>query len=341
MHSALFQNPSLAVGDVGSKAHHLHRLTEEGFRVPPFIAISKHDVALLFGDAMAQVEALFAPFSGVRMSPSQNGDSSSAASPETMSDLMETCTQAEALLLGFEPNAALLDALMQRATEVFGQDFCISVRSSAISEDASDASFAGQHKTYLYTTPAQLFENIKRSLASAWSFGALSYRLQMGVSIQHIEYAMVLQKMVFATRSGIAFSMNSNGNMADAVINCGYGMGEGIVMDQVAADCYHVYRALRSITRSVVTKAQSMEYNVDQGIHLVDVPTEKQAIAALSDEEIFAVYDQVMLAEKVLGKPADIEFVWGEDGLLYLLQMRPITTIQREDLVVLDNTNIV
>ncbi len=212
MRSALFQNPSLAVGDVGSKAHHLHRLTEEGFRVPPFIAISKHDVSLLFGDAIAQVEALFAPFSGFHISPSQDGDLSSAPSPETMSSLMETCTQVEALLLEFEPDAVLLDALMQRATDVFGQDFCISVRSSAISEDASDASFAGQHKTYLYTTPAQLFENIKRSLASAWSFGALSYRLQMGVSIQHIEYAMVLQKMVFATRSGIAFSMNSNGN---------------------------------------------------------------------------------------------------------------------------------
>ena len=105
MHSALFQNPSLAVGDVGSKAHHLHRLTEEGFRVPPFIAISKHDVSLLFGDAIARVEALLAPFSGFYKSPSQDGDASAAPSPETMSRLMETCTQAEALLLEFEPDA--------------------------------------------------------------------------------------------------------------------------------------------------------------------------------------------------------------------------------------------
>ncbi len=349
MQSALFQNPSRSVGDVGSKAHHLHRLTEEGFRVPPFIAISKHDVSMLFGDAIAQVEALFAPFSGFRMSQNQDGDSSASISPETMAPfftggtqgLIEACADAEALLLAFEPDAALLDALMQRVTDVFGPNFCLSVRSSAISEDASDASFAGQHKTYLYTTPSQLFDNIKRSLASAWSFGAISYRLQMGVSIQHIEYAMVLQQMVFATRSGIAFSMNAHGNMADAVINCGYGMGEGIVMDQVAADCYHVNRALRSITRSVVTKAQSMEYSAEHGIHLVDVPADKQALAALAEAEIFAVYEQVMLAEKLLGKPADIEFVWGEDGLLYLLQMRPITTIHREDLVVLDNTNIV
>jgi pyruvate,water dikinase len=230
---------------------------------------------------------------------------------------------------------------MNRAADVFGENFCISVRSSAISEDSGNASFAGQHKTYLYTSPKQLFENIKRSLASAWSFGALSYRLKMGVSLLNIEYAIVLQKMVFATRSGIAFSMNSNGNMADAVINCGFGMGEGIVMDQVAADCYHVNRALRSITRSIVCKEHSMEYSPDKGIHLADIPIEKQIQSALTDTEILAVYDQVRLAEKALGKPADIEFVWGDDGELYMLQMRPITTIQREDLVVLDNTNIV
>lgn len=329
MSTKLFQRNSFAIEDVGSKAHHLHRLTEEGFRVPPFLPIAKQDVALLFGPAIAQIEALFAPFSQAQ------------ASPDTMSRLISVCVEAEAHLLQFEPDAGLLSELLHKVTDVFGHDFCISVRSSAISEDAAEASFAGQHKTYLYTHPSELIANMKRSLASAWSFGALSYRLQMGVSIQHIEYAMVLQKMVFATRSGIAFSMNSNGNMADAVINCGYGMGEGIVMDQVAADCYHVYRALRSITRSLVRKTQSMEYNSEKGIHLAEVAEDKQAVAALSDEEIFAVYDQVMLAEKVLGKPADVEFVWGDDGLLYLLQMRPITTIHREDLVVLDNTNIV
>ncbi|MEI8101012.1 MAG: PEP-utilizing enzyme, partial [Bacteroidota bacterium] len=128
---------------------------------------------------------------------------------------------------------------------------------------------------------------------------------------------------------------------ADSVINCGYGMGEGIVMDKVAVDCYHVNRAMRSITRSVVKKEQAMQFSEDLGIHLADVPQENQTIAALTDEEIFTVFDTVIQAEKLLGKPADIEFVWGDEGLLYLLQMRPITTIHREDLVVLDNTNII
>lgn len=51
--------------------------------------------------------------------------------------------------------------------------------------------------------------------------------------------------MVSATKSGIAFSMNANGNLADAVINCGYGIGEGIVMDKVAADCFYINRSIK------------------------------------------------------------------------------------------------
>ena len=330
----LFQNTGYRIADVGSKAHHLHRLSEAGFKVPPFFAISRQDIKALFGDAIEQVEALLSPIS-------QELESQVIASPEKMSQLLEICSKIELLIFDSTPQESYNKELMNRAADVFGENFCISVRSSAISEDSGNASFAGQHKTYLYTSPEQLFDNIKRSLASAWSFGALSYRLKMGVSLLNIEYAIVLQKMVFATRSGIAFSMNSNGNMADAVINCGFGMGEGIVMDQVAADCYHVNRALRSITRSIVCKEHSMEYSPDKGIHLADIPIEKQIQSALTDTEILAVYDQVRLAEKVLGKPADIEFVWGDDGELYMLQMRPITTIQREDLIVLDNTNIV
>jgi len=320
----LFDKSATEVSEIGSKAFHLSTLQREGFRVPPFFVLSRYDVELLFCSILSEVGLIFA---------SVNGSDSE--------DLMVRCERAQLLIESFEPSADLLQPLLQRCSDTFGSGYYISVRSSAMSEDSASASFAGQHSTFLYTTTDSLVMNVKKSLASAWGFGALSYRLHHGIPIQGIEYAMVLQQMVFATRAGIAFSMNSQGNMADAVINCGYGMGEGIVMDKVAVDCYHVNRALRRTTRSVVRKEQAMEFSPSLGIHLAAVPDEKQNVAALTDEEIFEVFDVAIQAEKVLAKPADIEFVWGEDGLLYLLQMRPITTIHREDLVVLDNTNIV
>lgn len=324
MSDGLFQRKSFAIEDVGSKAYHLQKLTESGFRVPPFIVLSRWDVQWLFAPVLKEVASIFTSDLTV-----------------VSNDLMDRCERAQALIVSYEPSSQDLLLLQRRCLDEFGPDYYISVRSSAMSEDSAAASFAGQHSTFLYTTAETLVLNIKQSLASAWGFGALSYRLHHGMSIQGIEYAMVLQKMVSASRSGIAFSMNAQGNMADAVINCGYGMGEGIVMDKVAADCYHVNRALRRTTRSVVRKEQALEFSPSLGIHLSPVPESKQNTAALSDEEILSVFDVVMEAEKLLSKPADIEFVWGDDKQLYLLQMRPITTIHREDLVVLDNTNIV
>lgn len=324
MGDRLFDKSATEVSEIGSKAYHLTTLQREGFRVPPFFVLSRYDVELLFGSVLTEVESIFA-----------------SVSRAISDDLLDRCAQAQALIEAFEPSAELLQPLLQRCLDTFGSGYYISVRSSAMSEDSASASFAGQHSTFLYITAETLLENVKKSLASAWGFGALSYRQHHGLPILGIEYAMVMQKMVFATRAGIAFSMNSQGNMADAVINCGYGMGEGIVMDKVAVDCYHVNRALRRTTRSVVRKEQAMEFSPSLGIHLAAVPDEKQTAAALTAEEIFEVFDVAIQAEKLLAKPADIEFVWGEDGLLYLLQMRPITTIHREDLVVLDNTNIV
>ena len=324
MGTQLFEKSATSVSEIGSKAYHLLTLEREGFRVPPFFMLSRYDVELLFGSVLLEVESIFA---SIDVSDSEA--------------LMARCTQAQLLIESFEPASHLATQLTGRCEETFGAGYYISVRSSAMSEDSASASFAGQHSTFLYTTADTLIANVKKSLASAWGFGVLSYRLHHGLDIRGIQYAMVLQKMVFATRAGIAFSMNSHGNMADSVINCGYGMGEGIVMDKVAVDCYHVNRAMRSITRSVVKKEQAMQFSEDLGIHLAEMPQDKQSIAALSDVEIFTVFDTVIQAEKLLGKPADIEFVWGDDGLLYLLQMRPITTIHREDLVVLDNTNII
>lgn len=109
---------------------------------------------------------------------------------------MARCTQAQLLIESFEPASYLATQLTERCEETFGAGYYISVRSSAMSEDSASASFAGQHSTFLYTTADTLIANVKKSLASAWGFGVLSYRLHHGLGISGIQYAMVLQQMV-------------------------------------------------------------------------------------------------------------------------------------------------
>ncbi|MFM7662256.1 MAG: PEP/pyruvate-binding domain-containing protein [Bacteroidota bacterium] len=324
----LFRKPSFETSEIGGKALNLKILTDSNFQVPPFIVLNRHDLEFLFGSVIEKVEAKFSDI--------QNNIKSS-----TSTEIQVVCEECQVLFMEFEPNSELVNELLAHCEKKFGNNYSISVRSSAMSEDSSEISFAGQHSTYLYTTSDQLVQNIKASLASAWSFGALSYRKFHNLPITNIHYAIVLQQMIFAEKAGIAFSMNTSGNFADAVINCGFGIGEGIVSDKVETDCFYINRSTKKITRSVVQKKNSMQFNEHKGIHLADVNTELQLISTLNDEEILAVYDSVLKAEKLLKKPADIEFLFDDKGELYLLQMRPITTIRFDALNVLDNTNII
>jgi len=324
----LFQSESTKVSEIGGKAYNLFILLAAGFRVPPFIVISKSDIELIFGEVINKVEAKFS----IALNQIE------LISSEALHKLCEDC---KVLIMNYEPKEVLKQEIFNRCEREFGIDFSISVRSSAMAEDTSDISFAGQHSTLLYTNSDTLIHNIKESLASAWSFGVISYRKFHNLSCLNIQYALVLQKMVSATKSGIAFSMNANGNLADAVINCGYGIGEGIVMDKVAADCFYVNRSIKSISRSIVRKEKAMKHNDSKGLYLANVPTDQQMQATLNDEEILEVLEVAIKAENLLKKPADIEFLYGEDDELYVLQMRPITTIQKENLILLDNSNII
>jgi rifampicin phosphotransferase len=339
--AALFRSTAQEIADIGGKAYHLAALQRAGFRVPDFFALSRFDVELLFGPVIRQIDQLFEPLFELQSAQGTAASLRTQSLPPDPLQLQQLCGRAQALIHAYRPANDLLARLHQRCVERFGPDYCIAIRSSAIAEDSAGASFAGQHASFLFTTPETLLPHLQQCLASAWSFGALSYRLLHALPIRRLEYAMVLQQMVLATRSGIAFSMNVHGNMADAVINCGYGVGEGIVLDQVAADTFLVNRAVKSISKKVIAKTSALRHIAGQGMVLVEVAAEQQLLPSMTDAEIHEVYDSCLRAEKLLGLPADIEFSWGEDGRLYLLQMRPITTVQLEQLVVLDNTNIV
>lgn len=328
MTTNLFEKQAVQITEIGGKAFNLKVLSKAGFRVPPFITISKYDIEIIFGSVIYEIEKKIKIAFQVKKE----------LAPE---ELNELCLDCQSLITSFEIKKEIKSQILQLCEKEFGNEYFISVRSSAMSEDSSDISFAGQHSTFLYTTPDKLIKNIKESLASAWSFGAISYRKFHNLPIQNIQYAIVLQKMIFAEKAGIAFSMNSNGNLADSVINCGYGIGEGIVMDKVETDCFYINRANKSITHSVAIKENSLCFDEHNGIHLAPLAPDLQQKPVLKDEEITIVFDSVIQAEKLLKKPADIEFVFDDIGELYILQMRPITTIQIEKLNVLDNTNII
>lgn len=299
-------------------------MTAAGLPVPPFFVIPAETVDLFLTPRRQAIEELI-----------QNFRDGSAANLSEISSRIQNMI----LAIAFPPELAMeIQAAFEQLCEA-GQ--FVAVRSSALAEDGIGASFAGQHATYLYVTADQLLSSIVDSIASAWSVGALSYRQAKGLPLHAIRYAVVIQQMVEATRSGIGFSMHQGGNLADAILVAGYGLGEGIVTDRVETDTYIINRQHGNIRQQCRPKYSGLAYQPGKGLVLQPLGAEPAQSPTLTEPEIRQVVELALQAEQLLQAPADVEFSFDQSGKLYLLQMRPITTIDLRQVEILDNTNIV
>jgi pyruvate,water dikinase len=85
----------------------------------------------------------------------------------------------------------------------------VAVRSSAIDEDSSAASFAGQHETYLNITGIDaVAQAVVRCWASFYSERALAYRRQQGLPVDTVQPAVLIQHLVVADVPAVVFSAN-------------------------------------------------------------------------------------------------------------------------------------
>ncbi|MCZ6657737.1 MAG: PEP-utilizing enzyme [Gammaproteobacteria bacterium] len=220
---------------------------------------------------------------------------------------------------------------VQEALEAqFGENRpALAVRSSAIGEDGMAASFAGQHATYYYIDEATLPAAIVDCWMSLWSGPALAYRTEHDVTTP-FGMAVIVQRMVQASRSGVCFSQTpvaactfaTNGS---ALIEATWGLGAALVDGRVTPDQFWVDdgELLHSrIARKRFKVAENLTYPTSE--RLQPVPAHQQAIACLTSSEAVDIASNALCIEQHFGCPQDIEWAY-EDDALYLLQTRPIT----------------
>ena len=193
---------------------------------------------------------------------------------------------------------------IMRSLAAFGERTAYAVRSSATAEDLPDASFAGQHDTYLNVSgPAAILEHVSRCWASLFSERAVTYRLRNGVDHRTVRMAVVVQQMVMPEASGVLFTADPlTGNRRTVSVEASSGLGEALVSGVVNADVYQVRDA--EIVSSTTRKEQ---------------PT-------LTDRQVTRLANLGRRIEAHFGLPQDIEWCL-VDGEFQLVQSRPITTL--------------
>lgn len=202
----------------------------------------------------------------------------------------------------------------------------VAVRSSAVDEDGSEASFAGQHETYLNVVGA---DAVAEALVRCWDSGrshrALAYRHGSGLDGERIALAVLVQQLVPADASAVVFSADPvNGRRDQVLIDASFGLGESIVGGTVTPDAYRVDKATGAVVERSIGSKERMHVAVPGGTRDVPVPRPMRAQPALTDEQCAACATLATALEGELNRPVDLECAF-HGGELYLLQCRPIT----------------
>ena len=190
-----------------------------------------------------------------------------------------------------------------------------SVRSSGNIEDGAGSSFAGQFDTYLNVPATEVAEKIRLCRESVKKETVQAYLRQNNMSEQDLEMNVIVQRMISADFSGVCFTANPQGLLNEIVIVAGRGTGDNVVEDKTDTTTYF--------------------YNITDGNYYYE-GTEDY----LGDNSVQEIVRTAAEMKPLLGEYLDIEFAV-EDGKLYILQARDITTIRDDSPLILDNSNIV
>lgn len=180
----------------------------------------------------------------------------------------------------------------------------VAVRSSACAEDSDGASYAGQQETYLNVSGLlAVMEGVVNCWLSFFSDRAVFYRSEKG-SMEDVAIAVVVQEMVDSAKSGVLFSVDPvNGRKDRMIVEAAYGLGENVVDGQHTPDHYTLSR------RGEIKRKRIVEDPV------------------LDESETKQLAEMAIILEDIYGIPQDIEWAFDDQGKLFLLQSRPITTL--------------
>ena len=210
-----------------------------------------------------------------------------------------------------------------------GRDFAYAIRSSATAEDLPHASFAGQQDTYLNIVGRYaILERVRDCWASLFTDRAVLYRIKQGIPHRDVALCVVVQKMVHAYKSGILFTADPiTGHRGVATIDAGWGLGESLVSGRVSADLYRVDRRSGKILEARLgDKKLAIRSAPGGGTRDESLDESLRRVQVLDDGEIAAVAELGDRIEALRGGPQDIEWCI-EDGHLYAVQARPITSL--------------
>lgn len=311
----------IGLGDrpvVGGKGASLGELTRAGVAVPAGFVV-RTEAFRRFVGALPPIP------------PMPDGDADDLADVAAYSETARA--RIEGAALPEDLSAVLAGALEQ----LVGGDAAapVAVRSSATSEDAADASFAGLQDTFLWVKGRDAtLDAVRRCWSSLYSPMALSYRRSKGLGEDGAAMAVVVQRMVDARSAGVMFTRSpTTGDRSVVTIESAWGLGSAVVGGEVTPDRFVIGKITGEISRRDISDKHAEHRPAPEGgVTEAPVPDDRRTAPSVSDSELVKLLALGRLIEKRYGCAQDIE--WAVDratGEIAILQSRPETVWSSRD----------
>ena len=227
----------------------------------------------------------------------------------------------------------LEDAVVQAYTELqdkAGNGLNVSIRSSALGEDTMDASFAGQYRSVLNVSGEHLILSYKEILASKYSVPAISYRLNKGFRDEDIVMCVGCMAMVDVKAGGVMYSADPGNIRHDCIIiNAVWGLGKSVVDGSMLPDLFVLSKQdLKTLLKSrISTKPHRLVAGTGEGTRVAGVAGGQEDAPAITWEQTCLLGELALRLEKHFGAPQDIEWAFGSDDFVTILQSRPLIVL--------------
>jgi pyruvate,water dikinase len=311
---------------VGGKAASLGELTAAGLPVPPGFVVSAETYRSFLDDTGIAEEL----FEVVDVEP---GDSEALA---------RAAERAQELIRETEMPESIRESILAAYDDLDDGAASVAVRSSATAEDLPDASFAGAQETFLNVERTRLLDAVRDCWASLFTQRAIYYRNKKGFDHDIVNIAVVVQVMVDAERSGVMFTSHPTTGDSRVIVEAAWGLGEAVVSGAVSPDRYVVDRETGEILEVDISTKKVMHVRDEETRETIEraVPEDKRDERVLSEADLERLVEMGDTVQSHYGDPQDVEWAIGEGeedpetgtrGDLFLLQSRPITTIDDGD----------
>ena len=303
-------------GEVGGKMASLGEVgTRMGVAVPPGFVITSLAYHLFLAHADLQAEI---------------NRRTQAADPGGLHDVYQLSASIQQLIVGSpvpeEVRRAVEEAYRQLEARTRA-GVRVSLRSSALGEDAAGRSFAGQYRSELNVSPESILDAYKQVVASKYSAQAMIYRFNRGIRDDQVAMPVGCMAMVDAVVGGVAYSRSPTQATDDAVfITATWGLPKSVVDGSVRPDLFVVSRddPPTLVRTEIQAKPMKLVSREEEGLARVQLSTEDGVRPSLDGGQVVRVASLALSLERYWGSPQDVEWALAADGTTYVLQCRPL-----------------